>query len=341
MRRRPPREDDVKALIRKLSEAYGPSGREDGLRQIVRAELRGLSDYISEDRLGNLHAVIKQKARSGRRIMLAAPMDEVGILISHVDEHGFLRFAPLGPIDPQHCVGARVRFADGRVGVIGLEPHHEGATAPSARQMFVDVGAADRAACDFKPGDAAVFDRSLAEVNGRLAGKALGNRTAVAVLLETLRHLKRTPHEVQFVFSVQEQVGSRGVRTAAYGLEPEVGLMLGAAPADDVPRGLPAQIELGNGPVIRAREGQAVSDPRIVEWMVARAGEARLPHQVGVFDTSASDPAALQVSRAGVVTGGLGLPCRYMHTASEIVDLSDAENAVKLLLSLLASPLPF
>lgn len=331
----------MKALIRKLSEAYGPSGREDGLRQIVRSELRGLSDYISEDPLGNLHAVIKQKARSGRRIMLAAPMDEAGILISHVDDLGFLRFAPLGPIDPLHCVGARMRFADGRAGVIGLEPRHDGSEMPTPRQLFVDVGASDRASCTFKPGDAAVFDRPLAEVGGRLVGKALGNRTAVAVLIETLRHLKRTPHEVQFVFSVQEQVGSRGVRTAAYGLEPEVGLTLSAAPSTDIPRGIPAAIALGRGPVIRAREGQAVSDPRIVDWIVTRAGEARLPHQLGVFDTSNSMPEALQISRAGVVTAGLGLPCRYMYTASEMVDLADAENAVKLLLSVLASPLPF
>jgi endoglucanase len=331
----------VKALIRKLSEAYGPSGREDALRQIVRAELRGLSDYISEDPLGNLHAVIKQKARSGRRIMLAAPMDEVGLQISHVDENGFLRFAPLGPLDPLHCVGARVRFADGRLGVIGLEPRGEASALPTVRQLFVDVGAVDRESSTFKPGEAAVFDRPLAEIDGRLVGKALGGRTAVAVLLETLRHLKRTPHEVQFVFSVQEHVGSRGLRTAAYALEPEVALTLGAAPASDIPRGSPAAIALGRGPVIRAREGFAISDPRIVEWMAGRASEARLPHQLGVFDTSASNPTAVQTSRAGVVTAGLGLPCRYLYTSSEMVDLSDAENAVKLLLSLLASPLPF
>jgi endoglucanase len=331
----------VKALIRKLSEAYGPSGREDALRQIVRAELRGLSDYISEDPLGNLHAVIKQKSRSGRRIMLAAPMDEVGLQISHVDENGFMRFAPLGPLDPLHCVGARVRFADGRVGVIELESRREAAGPPTLRQLFVDVGAASLEASGFKPGESAVFDRPLAEVNGRLVGKALGGRTTVAVLLETLRHLKRTPHEVQFVFSVQEQVGSRGARTAAFGLEPEVALTLGPVPASDIPRGDPAAISLGRGPVINAREGSAISDPRLVEWMAGRASEAHLPHQLGVFETSASNPTAIQVSRAGVVTAGLGLPCRYLHTASEMVELSDAEAAVKLLLSLLASPLPF
>jgi len=200
------------------------SGREDALRQIVRAELRGLSDYISEDPLGNLHAVIKQKARSGRRIMLAAPMDEVGLQISHVDENGFLRFAPLGPLDPLHCVGARVRFADGRLGVIGLEPRSEASALPTVRQLFIDVGAIDRESSTFKPGEAAVFDRPLAEIDGRLVGKALGGRTAVAVLLETLRHLKRTPHEVQFVFSVQEEVGLRGATTAAYGLDPDIGI---------------------------------------------------------------------------------------------------------------------
>lgn len=331
----------MKALIRKLSEAYGPSGREDALRQIVRAELRGLSDYISEDPLGNLHAVIKQKSRSGRRIMLAAPMDEVGLQVSHVDEKGFVRFVALGPLDALHCVGTRVRFADGRLGVIELEPRRDVAGPPTLRQLFIDVGAADPEASGMRLGETAVFDRAVAEVNGRMIGKALGARTAVAVLLETLRHLKRTPHEVQFVFSVQEQVGSRGARTAAFGLEPEVALTLGPAPASDIPRGDPAAISLGRGPVINAREGYAISDPRLVEWMAGRASEAHMPHQFGVFETSASDPTAIQVSRAGVVTAGLGLPCRYLHTASEMVELSDAEATVKLLLSLLASPLPF
>jgi hypothetical protein len=261
-------------------------------------------------------------------------MDEAGIIISR-GRAGLPALRPVRAIDPLHFVGASA-FADRQVGVMGWA-HHDAAAAygapavrrrrPRPRRVRFQTGRCGR----------------VRPIDGGGQRRLAGRRSATAWpwrALEVLRHLNA--HRTKCgSSSVCREVGSRGVRTAAYGLEPEVGLMIGAVPAGDVPRGLPAQISLGNGPVIRAREGLALSDPRIVEWMVTRAGEARLPHQLGVFDSSASEPAALQVSRAGIVTGGLGLPCRYMNTGSEIVDLSDAENAVKLLLSLLASPLPF
>jgi putative aminopeptidase FrvX len=331
----------VKALIARLADAYGPSGKEEGLRQIVRSELKGLSDYISEDPLGNLHAVLKQKSRAGRKIMISAPLDEVGLMVSHVDERGFARFAALGEVDLSQCLGARVRFADGRLGVIGREARLREPAARQWGELFIDVGASGHDDRPLQVGDTAVFASPVTEAGSALLGKALAERTGVAILIETLRRLKRTPHEIQFVFTVQEEVGQRGSRTAAFSLEPEIALSLGPTACGDVPGVARFAVGLGKGPAIKVRDQSLLSDPRVVHWMVQRAEEARLPHQLEVSEVGATGAAEIQRSRLGVIAGALGVPCRYLRGPAEMVDLADAENAVKLLIQLLTLPVPF
>ncbi|MGA2111027.1 MAG: M20/M25/M40 family metallo-hydrolase [Anaerolineales bacterium] len=331
----------MKPLIARLADAYGPSGKEDSLRQIVRSELKGLSDYISEDPLGNVHAVIKQKTRAGRKIMVSAPMDEVGLIVSHVDDHGFARFSPLGDVDLLQCPGARVRFGDGRMGVIGMADRARGSARRSWSELFIDVGASDRENHPLQVGDTAVFASPLEEAGAALIGKGLNGRIGVAILIETLRRLKRSPHEVQFVFTVQEQVGQRGARTAAFRLEPEIAISVSAIPSGDTPGAPHLAVGLGKGPAIKVRDASLLCDPRVVRWMVQRAEEARLPYQLEVSDEGATGAAEIQRSRAGVIVGSLGIPCRYLHGPAEMADLNDAENAVKLLTQLLALPVPF
>jgi putative aminopeptidase FrvX len=325
----------VKGLIRKLTEAFGPSGREAELRQIVRAEIKGQCDYISEDPLGNLIGVVKAKAKSGRRIMLAAHMDEIGLIVSPVDEHGFARVAPVGGVFPLNCVGSRVRFASGRPGVIGMEQREDEKKAPTLDQLYVDTGAADRDSCPVAVGDMAVFDRPLAEAGGRLVAKAMDDRIGVAILIETMRRLKRTLHEVQFVFTVQEEVGLRGARTSAFHLDPEIAVSVDITVTGDTPRCRPMAVELGKGPAIKVRDSGMIADPRIVKWMTGAAAAHRIPHQLEVLERGTTDAAMIQISRAGVPAGCLSIPCRYAHSPSEMVDLADVENAVKLLLAML------
>jgi endoglucanase len=268
-------------------------------------------------------------------------MDEIGVMVSHVDEKGFVRFAPLGAITPVNCLGARVRFGDGRIGVIAAEPQPEQAHGPWPAHLYLDVGASDRASCPVKVGDAAVFEHPLAEAGGCLVAKAMDDRIGVAILIETLHRLKRTPHEVQFAFTVQEELESGGARTSAYGLDPEVALTVDVTPAGDTPRGPKADVALGKGPAVKIRDAKMLSDPRVVDWMVHRAADAHLPCQLEVLERGTSGAAVIQVSRSGVISGGLSIPCRYLHSSSEMVDLGDVENAVKLLLALLSAPVPF
>ncbi len=331
----------MKALIRKLTESYGPSGREAELRQIVRAEIKGQCDYITEDALGNLIGVVKAKAKSGRRIMLAAHMDEIGLIVSHIDDHGFARVAPVGGVYPANCVGSRVRFASGRPGVIGVEEREDNKRTPQLSNLYVDVGASDRETCPVRVGDMAVFDRPYAEAGSRLIAKAMDDRIGVAILIETMRRLKRTLHEVQFAFTVQEEVGLRGATTASFHLEPEIAVAVDVTTTGDTPRCPPMAVALGKGPAVKVRDQRMISDPRVVEWMTAAAAAQRIPYQLEVLEHGSTDASIIQISRGGVPTGCLSIPCRYVHSPSEMVDLSDVDYSVKLLLGMLQGPVSF
>lgn len=328
----------MKPLIKKLADAFGPSGHEGEVREIVRAEIKGLPDYISVDPLGNLLAVFKKRAKSGKKILLSAHMDEIGVIVSHVDDDGFARFMPIGGVSPLTCLGNRVRFASGAVGVIGIEAREDTSKPPTFAQLFLDFGASGRATCPVKVGDAGAFDRRLEERNGRLVAKSLDDRVGVAILIETMHQLKRTPHEVQFVFSVQEEVGLRGAHTSAYGLDPDLGIAVDVTRTGDTPKGIKMDVRLGQGPAIKVRDSGMLADPRIVALMSQRATELKLPHQMEVLEAGTTDAAAIQLARAGVPAGCLSIPCRHIHTPSEMVDQGDVEKAVALLVDLLGKP---
>jgi endoglucanase len=330
----------MKPLIKKLVEAYGPSGSEDQIRELIRQEIRSLPDYISVDPLGNLIAVIKQGSKTGKKVMLSAHMDEIGMIVSHVDDNGFARFQPLGAVNALACVGARVRFANGAAGVIHVDVRRdEPGKVPGWPDLFIDLGAASRAACPVSVGDTAAFERGLAEVGDRLVAKSMDNRISVAILIETLRRLKRSPHEVAFVFSVQEEVGLRGAGPAAYGLAADLGLAVDVTATGDTPNGRRMEVRLGGGPAVKVRDARMIADPRVKNLLVQRAQEAGVPTQLEILEGGSTDAAAIQVAGGGVASGALSIPCRYVHTPSEMVDLRDVQGAVTLLLEVLQKPI--
>jgi len=330
----------MKPLIKKLVESYGPSGSEDQIRELVRDEIRGLPDYITVDPLGNLIAVVKKKAKSGKKVILSAHLDEIGFVVSHIDERGFARMQPFGGVNPLACVGGRVRFADGRLGVIGLDARRDDlGKIPALSEMYLDVGATSRADCPLKVGDAAGFWRPMAELGERLVAKSLDDRIGVAILIETLRALKRTPHEVAFVFSVQEEVGLRGAGVAAFGLDADLGIAVDVTRTGDTPNGVKMDVSLGRGPAIKVRDTNLVADPRIKNLLLQRASEAGVPAQLEILEGGSTDASAMQIARGGVPAGCVSIPTRNIHTPSEMVDYRDVQGSVKLLLELLQKPI--
>jgi endoglucanase len=328
----------VKELIRKLVESFGPVGFEDEVRAIIHREVKGLADEIRIGKLGDLIA-IKKGTGGGKKIMLVAHMDEIGLMVTHVDKRGYARVAPLGGVFPLYSVGARVRFADGRLGVLEVDRREDAGKVPTLDQLYIDVGAAGKDDCPVKVGDVAIFHQGLETMGDRLIAKSLDDRIGCAVLIETLRRLKQTPHEVYFVFSVQEEITSVGARTAAYSIDPDLAIAVDVTGTGDTPKALPMAVEMGKGPAIKVRDARMIADPRVKNWMVQRAEAAKIPYQLEIFRFGTTDVQAVQAVREGVPSGGLLIPARYVHSQVEMVDLGDVEQAVRLLVELIKRPI--
>lgn len=271
--------------------------------------------------------------------MIAAHMDEIGLIATHIDENGFVRFTTVGIPYARYLLGGRVRFVNGVQGVIGSERLNKVNEIPPADKMFIDVGASEKKDCPIKVGDVAAFERPFVEMGKRLVAKSLDDRAGVAVAIETMRRLENSPNEVHFVFTVQEEVGVRGANVSAYGVDPEVGIALDVTPAGDTPNPIRREIALGKGPAIKVKDHLMLSDPKVVEWMERTAKKAKIPTQREVLTGGSTDARAIQLTRSGVPTGGLVIPCRYVHSPSEMIDYDDVENAVKLLTAMLNAPI--
>jgi putative aminopeptidase FrvX len=331
----------MKELLERLTDAFSPSGQEHEIREVLRKEIRGRADELRIDALGNL--IAHKKATGGRgphtRIMIAAHMDEIGLIVTHVDAKGFVRFTGLGGVYPRNLPGGRVRFINGTRGVIGLEPTDRPADVPPLDKMYIDVGARDARTCPVKIGDVAAFERPFLDMGQRLVAKSMDDRVGCAVALEVLRKLERTPNDIYFVFTTQEEVGTRGAQTSAYGIDPEVGFSVDVTGWGDTPGERSLEIALGAGPAIKIRDGGMLSDPRVVKWMIRTAEKHKIPYQREVLLGGTTDARAMQLVRAGVPVGCVSIPCRYVHTPSEMIDVRDAENAVRLILALLREPI--
>ena len=331
----------MKKLLQNLTEAFAPSGYEDKVRGIVRAEVEPLADEIKVDVLGNL--IVRKRpgrqTKDTRKIMIAAHMDEIGLIVSHVDQNGFVRFSPIGGVFRRYVLGGRVRFLNGTQGVLGFDRLDHVNELPTLDKVYIDVGATSKKDSPVKIGDVAAFDRPFTELGNRLVAKSMDDRVGVLVAIEALRALKSTPHDLYFVFTTQEEVGTRGAATSAYGIDPDVGIAIDVTPAGDTPNALKMEMALGKGPCIKIQDPGMIADPRVVGWMIRAAEKAKLPYQREVLLRGGTDARAIQLTRAGVPAGCISIPVRYVHSPSEMVDSSDVQNSVKLLTAVLRTPI--
>lgn len=326
----------MKSLIQKLVETTGPSGYESQVRDVIRAEVEPYAAEIRVDALGNL---IVRKGQTGKKIMLAAHMDEIGVIVTHIDEKGFARFTSLGGVRAKNLPGSRVRFLNGAGGVIGFEREDENGGQPALDQMFIDLGAPNREKCPVRLADVAAFDRPFADFGQRLVSKAMDDRIGCVIQIEALKQIKKTPHEINFVFSVQEEVGTRGATTAAYTINPELGLSLDVTGTGDTPKDRRMDVRLGDGPAIKVKDSGMISDPRVVRSLVKTAEAATIPYQLEVLERGSTDARAMQIVRSGVPVSCISIPARYIHSPSEMVDYNDVQNAIKLLVAYLSKPI--
>ena len=327
----------MKKLLQQLTETFGPSGHEANVRAIIQAEVKSLADEMRVDALGNL-IVRKRPASPGKdakKIMIAAHMDEIGIIVSHVDENGFVRFSSIGGVFARYILGSRVHFLNGTKGIVGYDRLEKVNELPALDKIYIDVGATSKKNCPVKVGDVAAFDRPFIEMGDRLVAKSMDDRVGVLVAIETLRALKASPHDIYFVFTTQEEVGVRGAVTSAHGIDPDIGIAIDVTPTGDTPNAWKMEMTLGKGPCIKIQDVSLIADPRIVQWMIRAAEKNKIPYQREVLLLGGTDARAIQITRAGVPVGCISIPVRYVHSPSEMVDYSDVRNSVRLLTALL------
>ena len=320
-------------LTKTLVETWGPPGYEHRIRDIIRAEVSALADETWVDGLGNL---ICRLGAGGKKVLIAAHMDEIGLMANYQEpESGYLRFTNLGGLRYDTLNGNRVQFEDGTIGVIAVQDG--GGKAITDFYIDVQTGGNGNAT---PVGQPAGFMREMQVRGERVIGKSLDDRIGCVVAIEALRRLNReTPNELYFAFTVQEEVGLRGAKTAAQGVQPDIGIAIDVTASGDQIRGNKMQVKLGGGTAIKVHDPGLVVPVAIKNWMIERCKADDIPYQLELLTGGTTDAAVIQLTDSGVPSGCISIPTRYVHTTSETVDIGDVRASVDLLCGLLANPI--
>ena len=331
-------------LLRSICELPGIGGREDAVIALGREKMTGLVDEISVDRMGNVVGV--RHGNGGPTVMLSAHMDEIGFIVKHIDDKGFLRLQPVGGFDPRVLPAQRVIVhgfkGDQLRGVMASQakPIHLLAgsemPAPKLEEIFVDIGlSADEAKERVELGDMVTMDRTVERVGNNVISKSLDDRLSVFVMLEALRALGDVKPEstVVAVASVQEEVGLRGARTSAFNIDPDIGVALDVTLAMDIPGGTEQDsvTRLGEGAAIKIMDSSHISNHRLVKHFRQIATDNDIKHQLEILPRGGTDAGAILVARGGLPVITLSLPTRYIHTVNEMASVSDIQASIQLL----------
>lgn len=309
-------------LLQKLISPVAVSGREAAISAVI-AELAAPYGELASDQLGNL---VVHKPGFGRRIMVAAHMDSVGLMVNYQDENGFARFVPLGELQLLPAVGQRIRFENGVSGVICSQRGIE-AKDLKPEHLYIDTAGEPVAI-----GDIAVFCEDPVFAGNRVISSALDNRLGCAVCLRALELLKETENELFFVFTVQKEVGWRGAKAAAFTIQPDLAIAVDVCAVSDTPgEKKPNALRLDGGPVIKLMDDFLLAYPEVVGMLEQAGQELGIQTQRLVAESGGSDACAMFNTKGGVPAGSIAVPIRYLHCPNEIGDMTVAENCARLL----------
>ena len=297
--------------------------------------------YVDDCRIDVMGNLILHKKGPGPRVMFAAHMDSLGLIVTHIEDTGFLRFGKIGGLQPTSLLHTPVRFKNGVYGVVSLSEKMEKKEA-SLTDFYLDIGAKslEEAKAKVQIGDTAVTCTPAYLLGERMASPYMDNRISCLVLLDALARLGEHENDLYFVFTVQEELGLRGAKTAAFAIDPDYGVAVDVTLGDELDSKHRGSSILGGGAAIKVMDQSVISHPQVVETLETLARKADIPYQRDVITGGGTDAGAIHVTRMGVLTGGISIPCRYIHSPVETVDLKDVEACVALVKAFAEAPLP-
>lgn len=330
-------------LLEKLINTSGVSGHEEPVRKLIEREIRGCVDELLVDDLGNL---IAHKKGSPPKAMLAAHMDEVGLMAKRIDKRGLIYCSGIGNVHVVPFIGQTVRietkkgFLRGVITTKELSAGKELKKVPSIEEVVVDTGLGKKELEKraVRVGDYLPLEQECEFLGSGdiISGKALDDRIGCFILIEVARRLRRVENEIFFVFTVQEEIGLYGAKTSAFRVEPDWGIAVDTTHANDMFEE-PTRF-MGRGPCITIKDGELIASRKINDWLIRTAKKWKIPYQLEVSERGTTDATIISVSKAGVPASVLGIPIRNIHTGVSITNRNDIENAIKLLEQLLKKP---
>lgn len=307
-------------LLKKLTEESGVSGRENKVAKLIISHIEKYCDNYHIDALGNL---IVRKGNGGKKVLVLAHMDEIGIIITHKDEKGFLRFSAVGGVRAKDLCGRRVQFENGTNGVIWSEDNND---KNDIAKLYVDTMGLG----NINVGDTAVFVGDYYENGDMIVSKALDNRVGCYVAIEALKKLQDTSNELYFVFTVQEEVGLRGSKTASYQVDADVALAIDVTATGDTPSCTPMEVKLGGGAAVKVMDRSIICHSEIRNGLVNAAKSNKIPYQMEILTFGGTDAGSAHLSGTGIKTGAISVPTRYIHSPSECVSKRDIKSCIDL-----------
>ena len=328
-------------LLAEICEVAGVPGYESRIRNLVIKEVEPLVDHLEVDNMGNI-ITIKNGKDSSKKAMIGAHMDEIGFMVTHIDDKGFVRFNTLGGFDPKTLTAQRVIIhgKEDLIGVMGTKPVHvmspeEKNKMPQIKDFYIDLGLKkEEVEKVIKIGDPISRERTLVEMGECVNCKSIDNRVSVFILIEALRSLKDAPYDVYGVFTVQEEVGIRGANVAAHQIDPDFGFGLDTTIAYDLPGGQPheAVTKLGEGTAIKIMDAMTICDYRMVDFMKQMADKKKIKWQPEVLTAGGTDTAGIQrMGKRGAISGAISIPTRHLHQVIEMAHKDDIKNSIELL----------
>jgi endoglucanase len=322
--------------LKTITGIYGPSSREEKVVAYIQEEIK---DYVDEMRIDALGNLIARKKGEGPKVMMAGHMDQIGLMVTDIDKKGFVRFTNVGGIMVPVTIGQRFEFADGLIGIVGKEEKQE-IQKTRLEHLYLDIGARNKEEAEAKVaiGDICVYYSQYYETDHTAMARAMDDRIGCFVMMEALKRLKKVENDCYFVFTVQEEVGTRGAKTSAYSINPDVGLAVDITLSGDTPEARRFAVSLHEGVALKVRDNSLLAHPKVNDRLIALCEKNEIKYQMEVLEFGGTDAGAMSLTKEGVPASCLSIPTRYGHSDHEVVSKADVEAAIQLLAKALEEP---